>query len=86
MPVFAKKGSKLKSIQGNLHLLTAPILGDAFAPRNPYALKINFEKEPPMFKIYATHYASSWLLNKFAPRIEVPYLILELQKKRGYCN
>ncbi|BAD04110.1 ABC-type dipeptide/oligopeptide transport system, ATPase component [Onion yellows phytoplasma OY-M] len=86
MPVFAKKGNKLKSIQGNPHLLTAPILGDAFAPRNPYALKIDFEKEPPMFKISATHYASSWLLHKFAPRIEVPDLILELQKKGGCCN
>lgn len=45
--------------------------GDAFAPRNPFALPIDFEKEPPMFRISDTHYAATWLLDKGAPDISL---------------
>nr|MCR5153942.1 ABC transporter ATP-binding protein [Lachnospiraceae bacterium] len=46
--------------------------GDAFAARNKYALKIDFEKQPPMFKITDTHYAATWLLHPDAPKVEPP--------------
>ncbi|SYV93017.1 Uncharacterised protein, partial [Mycoplasmopsis synoviae] len=35
-------------------------VGDAFAPRNEYALEIDFLKEPPLFEVTKTHYAASW--------------------------
>ena len=59
-----------------LNLLTPPI-GDAFAARNKYALKIDFEKEPPLFTISKTHKAATWLLNEFAPKIPVPEITMK---------
>jgi oligopeptide transport system ATP-binding protein len=52
--------------------------GDSFAPRNIYALNIDFRKEPPMFKISETHYAATWLLHENAPKIEMP---IELRQR-----
>ncbi|GHU40247.1 ABC transporter ATP-binding protein [Clostridia bacterium] len=46
--------------------------GDAFAPRNPYALEVDELYEPPLFQISDTHYAATWLLDPRAPRIEFP--------------
>ena len=46
--------------------------GDAFAPRNKYALKIDYMAEPPMFKISATHSAATWLLHQDAPNLQPP--------------
>jgi oligopeptide transport system ATP-binding protein len=51
--------------------------GDAFAPRNKYALAIDFEEEPPYFKISDTHYASTWLLHPYAPKVEMPDVLKE---------
>ena len=45
---------------------------DAFAIRNKNALKIDYEKEPPMFKINDTHSAATWLLHPDAPEVDVP--------------
>ena len=52
-----------------------PPRGDAFACRNEYALAIDYEKEPPMFKISDTHYAATWLLDERAPEIKPPSLV-----------
>jgi len=52
-----------------------PPAGDAFADRNSYAMKIDFEKEPPLFKITDTHYAATWLLHPDAPKVEIPTVI-----------
>lgn len=46
--------------------------GDAFAPRNPYALEIDFEQEPPMFSVTKTHRAATWLLHPQAPKVAAP--------------
>ncbi|MBB4074425.1 oligopeptide transport system ATP-binding protein [Anoxybacillus voinovskiensis] len=70
--------SELAAIPGTPPDLTNPPKGDAFAPRNPYAMKIDFELEPPMFKISDTHYAATWLLHPDAPKVEPP----EAVKKR----
>jgi oligopeptide transport system ATP-binding protein len=52
-----------------------PPVGDAFAPRNKYAMQIDFEQEPPMFKISETHYAKTWLLHPDAPKIDMPAVL-----------
>ncbi|RXY96395.1 ABC transporter ATP-binding protein [Malacoplasma penetrans] len=49
--------------------------GDPFAQRNEYALKIDFEKEPPMFKVTDTHWAATWLLHKDYKGTAIPKII-----------
>jgi len=44
--------------------------GDAFAPRNPYSLNIDFKYEAPVFQISSTHTVASWLYHEKAPSIE----------------
>ncbi|PCK22140.1 peptide ABC transporter ATP-binding protein [Bacillus pumilus] len=63
---------KLTAIPGTPPDLTNPPKGDAFALRSDYAMKIDFEQEPPMFKISDTHYVKSWLLHPNAPKVEPP--------------
>ena len=69
---------ELLVIPGTPPNMIYPPKGDAFAPRNRYAMKIDFEKEPPMFKVSDTHYAATWLLHPDAPEVEMP----EALKKR----
>ncbi len=66
---------RLITIPGTPPNMLYPPKGDAFAQRNAYALKIDFEEMPPMFKISETHYAATWLLHEMAPKIEMPSLI-----------
>jgi len=68
---------KLESIPGTPPNMIYPPKGDAFADRNKYALEIDFEEQPPMFKISDTHYAATWLLHPDAPKIEIPKIIVE---------
>ncbi len=68
---------KLDAIPGTPPNMIYPPEGDAFADRNKYALKIDFEKQPPMFKISETHSAATWLLHPDAPKVEVPKIITE---------
>ena len=71
MPDLQTKG-RLQAIPGAPPNMLAPPPGDAFAPRSSYALKIDYEKEPPTFQISKTHFASTWLLHPKAPRLEMP--------------
>ena len=73
----SESSDDLTSIQGTPPNMLTPPKGDAFAPRNKYAMKIDFEVEPPMFKITETHYAATWLLSADAPRIEIPQDVRE---------
>ena len=57
------------------------IKGDAFAPRNEHALNIDFQEEPPFFKVSNTHYAKTWLLDPRAPKLEKPEVIRDLHEK-----
>jgi oligopeptide transport system ATP-binding protein len=66
---------KLEAIPGTPPYLLNPPQGDAFAPRNKYALAVDFEKEPPFFKITETHYAATWLLDGRAPKAEKPKIV-----------
>ena len=61
---------RLPAIEGSPPPLTERFTGDAFAPRNPHAMRIDFEKEPPLFKVSETHYAATWLLHPNAPSVE----------------
>jgi oligopeptide transport system ATP-binding protein len=72
MPDLDTKDDKLYTIPGTPPNLANKIEGDAFAPRNIYALNIDSRLEPPMFKISDTHYAATWLLHKNAPKVEMP--------------
>ena len=68
---------KLEAIPGTPPNMIYPPVGDAFAPRNKYAMKIDFERQPPMFKITDTHYAATWLLHPDAPKVETPKIITD---------
>lgn len=68
---------KLDSIPGTPPLMIYPPKGDAFAERNKYAMKIDFERQPPMFKISDTHYAATWLLHPNAPHIDPPKTVTD---------
>ena len=69
MPDLETAG-KLQAIPGSPPNMHQPIIGDAFAPRNPYAMQIDFEQQPPMFEISPTHAAATWLLHPNAPKVK----------------
>ena len=81
---------KLDAIPGTPPNMIYPPVGDAFAARNKYAMQIDFEKQPPMFKVSDTHYAATWLLHPDAPKVDPPKVILDriarMNAKRGADN
>jgi len=81
LPQLAQRNTKLYSISGTPPSLYNKIVGDAFAPRNPYCLKIDTIKEPPMFQITETHFAKTWLLDPRAPKVEKPEIIQNIHEK-----
>ena len=82
MPQMGIKGEDLFNIQGTPPNLFTEIHGDAFAPRNPQALKIDFVKRPPYFTVSPTHKAKTWLLDPRAPKVEPPAAV-KLLKEEG---
>ncbi len=81
LPQIAERNTTLYSITGTPPSLYNSIVGDAFAPRNPYCLKIDTLLEPPMFQISDTHFAKTWLLDPHAPPTEKPEGIQNLHEK-----
>ena len=81
LPQLAQRNTKLFSITGTPPSLYNKIVGDAFAPRNPYCLKIDTLEEPPMFQVSETHFAKTWLLDPRAPKIEKPEIIQDIHQK-----
>ena len=81
LPQLGVKGEPLYSIKGTPPNLFNEIKGDAFAPRNPRALKIDFEIRPPYFEVSPTHKARTWLLDPRAPKVEPPALIARMFEK-----
>ena len=81
LPQLGVKGQELYYITGTPPSLYNQIKGDAFAPRNEHALKIDFEMEPPFFPVSETHYAKTWLLDPRAPKLEKPEAIRDLHEK-----
>ena len=86
LPQMGVKGEPLYSIHGTPPNLFQEIKGDAFAPRNPKALKIDFEKRPPYFDVSPTHKARTWLLDPRAPKIDPPEAVVKLATEgvKGY--
>lgn len=76
MPSLDTKEAILHSIPGAPPNLLHMPKGDAFAPRNAYALTIDFEEKPPFFKVSNSHYAATWLLHPDAPQVIPPPEIL----------
>ena len=82
---------KLDAIPGTPPNMIYPPVGDAFAARNKYAMKIDFEEQPPMFEVSETHKAATWLLHPDAPKVELPKIITDRiarmkQKAGGATN
>lgn len=72
MPDIDTDSDRLFAIAGSPPNLLERIEGDAFAPRNPYALKIDFKLEPPIFDVGGQHRVASWLCHPNAPKISMP--------------
>ena len=88
LPQLSVKGEKLYSISGTPPSLYNKIVGDPFAPRNPYCMAIDLVKEPPYFQISESHFAKTWLLDPRAPKVEKPEIIKDIHKKleNSYIN
>ncbi len=91
IPENSDGNGELYSIPGTPPNLAIEITGDAFAPRNPFALAVDYKAEPPMFKVSSTHYAATWLLDERSPKMEMPDVLKErirLMKQEGkeYAN
>ena len=81
LPQLAQRNTELYSITGTPPSLYNKIVGDPFAPRNPYCMKIDTIADAPMFKVTETHYAKTWLLDPRAPKVEKPEAIRNLHEK-----
>ena len=81
LPQLAQRNTTLYSITGTPPSLYNTIVGDPFAPRNPYCLKIDTLMDPPMFQVSETHFAKTWLLDPRAPKVEKPEAIRNLHEK-----
>ena len=79
LPQVGVKGTDLFSIPGTPPNLFTEVKGDAFAPRNPRALKIDFVEMPPYFQVSPTHRAKTWLLDPRAPKVEPPAVVEKIR-------
>ena len=75
-----KKGEKLFTISGQPPTFDNLPSGDPFSVRNPYAMKIDYKKEPPLIKVSETHYAATWLLHPSSPKVTPPKQVADLMK------
>jgi oligopeptide transport system ATP-binding protein len=72
MPDLDTQDNRLYAIPGSPPNLMHEKPGDAFAPRNIFAMNIDDRAQPPFFKITDTHYAATWLLDERAPKVSMP--------------
>lgn len=84
MPTLDSSEESLVAIPGSPPDMLNPPKGDAFAPRNDFALEIDKEIEPPMFKVSDTHYAATWLLHEYAPDVDPPEAVK--RRMKGFAN
>ncbi|MBL1227764.1 ABC transporter ATP-binding protein [Enterococcus sp. BWB1-3] len=83
MPTLEGTEEKLYAIPGSPPDLLDPPKGDAFYPRNEFALKIDAEQAPPYFEVSPTHKAATWLLAPQAPKVTPP---AEIQRRWALYN
>ena len=87
MPDLDTDDERLYTIPGSPPNLLNEKPGDAFSPRNRYALEIDEKADPPMFQISGTHYAATWLLDPRAPKAEMPQeLKTRIEKMKKEAN
>ena len=87
MPDVDTDSDRLFAIPGSPPNLMEEIEGDAFAPRNPYALNIDYREAPPMFDVGGQHRVASWLCHPNAPKVEVPAELKErLERMKKEAN
>ena len=91
MPDLDTDDDELYTIPGTLPNLAHEIKGDAFAPRNQFALNIDLRVEPPMFDVPGSnsHKVASWLMHEKAPKVEMPETLkkrIEKMKEEGLAN
>ena len=79
LPQLGIKGEDLYAIKGTPPNLFNVIRGDAFAPRNPHPLKIDFLYRPPYFEVSPTHKARTWLLDPRAAKVDPPEIIRHIR-------
>ncbi len=72
MPDLETNDDLLYAIPGTPPNTTLGIVGDAFAPRNQFALNIDFRLEPPLFDAGGSHRVATWLMHPNAPKVEMP--------------
>ena len=88
MPDLDTEDERLYTIPGSPPNLLHEKQGDAFAPRNRYALEADDKADPPMFQITDSHYAATWLLDPRAPKVEIPKELaerIEQDEKKKTC-
>lgn len=80
IPDIDTEDDELYTIPGTPPNLIYEVKGDAFAPRNAFALNIDKRIDPPTFYVPGskTHKVSSWLMHEKAPKVEMPK---ELRKR-----
>ena len=83
LPQLGVRGEELYTIKGTPPNLFQTIKGDAYAPRNPKALKIDFALRPPYFDVSPTHKVRSWLMDPRAPKVDPPEHIKKLRSQGG---
>ena len=81
LPQLAQRNTKLYSITGTPPAQYNTIVGDPFAPRNPYCLKIDTLLDSPMFQVSETHFAKTWMLDPRAPKVDKPEIIEDIHGK-----
>ena len=91
MPDLDTEDDELYTIPGTPPNLAHEVKGDAFAPRNQYALNIDLRLEPPMFDVpgSSTHKVASWLMHEKAPHVDMPESLkhrIDRMKKEGLVN
>ena len=69
LPALSHGKETLHTLPGMPPSLVHPPKGDAFACRNESALAIDYEQQPPMFRVSDTHYAATWLLDERAEKV-----------------
>jgi len=68
-----KENERLEAIPGTPPDLLNPPVGDPFAARSEYAMKIDYEKKPPLIDFGNGHTVKSWLYVDGAPKIKSPF-------------
>jgi oligopeptide transport system ATP-binding protein len=82
LPQLGLRGQDLYSIAGTPPNLQLDVSGDAFAPRNPKALNIDFIERPPFFEVSPTHKVRSWLMDPRAPELDPPETVKRIAEGR----